>query len=49
MAFLGTCPPGADFHSVPPNHSNRMVIDEDAMAVGTALHAAIALDELGAA
>ncbi len=49
MAFLGTCPPGEDFHRVAPNHSNRMVIDEDAMAVGTALHAAIALDELGAA
>ncbi|OWY61658.1 amidohydrolase, partial [cyanobacterium TDX16] len=47
MAFLGTCPPGADLHSVAPNHSNRMVMDEDAMAVGIALHAAVALDELG--
>jgi amidohydrolase len=46
MAFLGTCPPGEDFHRVAPNHSNRMVIDEDAMAVGVALHAATALDEL---
>jgi len=49
MAFLGTCPPGVPFHEAAPNHSNRMVIDEDAMAVGVALHAAIALDELGAA
>lgn len=49
MAFLGTCPPGQDWHAVAPNHSNRMIIDEDAMAVGTALHAAIALDELGVA
>jgi len=46
MAFLGTCPPGEDFHRVAPNHSNRMVIDEDAMAVGVALYAATALDEL---
>ena len=49
MAFLGTCPPGEDFHRVAPNHSNRMVIDEDAMAVGVALHAATALDELAPA
>ncbi len=47
MAFLGTCPPGVPFHETPPNHSNRMVIDEDAMAVGVAVHAAVALDELG--
>ncbi|MFP5320964.1 MAG: M20 family metallopeptidase [Acidimicrobiia bacterium] len=49
MAFLGTCPPDVPFHEAAPNHSNRMVIDEDAMAVGVALHAAIALDELGTA
>jgi len=49
MAFLGTCPPGVPFHEAAPNHSNRMVIDEDAMAVGVALHVAIAFDELGAA
>ncbi|CAN5714729.1 M20 family metallopeptidase [soil metagenome] len=48
MAFLGTCPPGTDFHRAAPNHSNRMVIDEDAMAVGIALHAAVTLDELAA-
>jgi hippurate hydrolase len=47
MAFLGTCPPDADLHDVAPNHSDRMVIDEDAMAVGIALHAAVVLDELG--
>jgi hippurate hydrolase len=47
MAFLGTCPPGVAFHEAAPNHSNRMVIDEDAMAVGVALHAAVALSELG--
>ena len=44
MAFLGVCPPDVaryqDAHSC---HSNRMRIDEDAMAVGAAMHAAIAL------
>ncbi|HSP03374.1 MAG TPA: M20 family metallopeptidase [Acidimicrobiales bacterium] len=49
MAFLGTCPPGVSFHQAAPNHSNRMVIDEDAMAVGVALYAATALDELAPA
>jgi hippurate hydrolase len=40
MAFLGTSPgPGR----VAPNHSNRMVLDEAAMAVGIATHAAVAL------
>jgi hypothetical protein len=29
-----------------PNHSNRMVIEEDAMATGTALYAAAALRHL---
>lgn len=47
MAFLGTCPPGVELHRAAPNHSNRMVIDEDAMAVGIALHTAVVLDELG--
>lgn len=46
MAFLGTCPPGTELRDAAPNHSNRMVIDEGAMAVGAALHAAVTLDEL---
>ncbi|HUR78949.1 MAG TPA: M20 family metallopeptidase [Acidimicrobiales bacterium] len=42
MAFLGTMPAGhAGF--VAPNHSNRMVLNEDAMAVGVAVYAAAAL------
>ncbi len=45
MVFLGTQPEGAT-QPVPGNHSNRMVIDESAMAVGAALHAAVALDVL---
>ena len=46
MAFLGTCPPGDTLADAAPNHSNRMVMDEDAMAVGIALHAAVALEQL---
>lgn len=46
MAFLGTSPgPGL----VAPNHSNRMVLDESAMAAGIAMHAAVALRWLGGA
>jgi amidohydrolase len=41
MAFLGARPSGEG--PVAPNHSNRMVIDEDAMATGIAFHAALAL------
>jgi hippurate hydrolase len=43
MAFLGTRPPGTPPGEVAPNHSNRMVIDERAMAAGVALYAALAL------
>lgn len=46
MAFLGMCPEGADPRTVAPNHSNRMLIDEQAMAQGIALYAAVALDAL---
>jgi hippurate hydrolase len=48
MAFLGTRPPGAPRHDVAPNHSNRMVIDEGALATGVALYAAAALRRLAA-
>ena len=41
MVFLGTSPGHA--HAA-PNHSNRMVLDESAMASGIALYAAMALD-----
>jgi hippurate hydrolase len=47
MAFLGTRPPGASPAEVAPNHSNRMVLDESAMATGVALYAAAALLHLG--
>jgi hippurate hydrolase len=42
MAFLGAGPPGVK--NPAPNHSNRMLIDEAAMATGIALHAALALN-----
>jgi len=46
LAFLGACPPDVDPTEAAPNHSNRVVFDEDAMAAGVALHAALALDAL---
>jgi hippurate hydrolase len=46
MAFLGTRPGGVPPAQVAPNHSNRMVIDESAMAAGIALYAAVALGRL---
>ena len=48
MAFLGTRPAGVPAAEVAPNHSNRMVIDESAMATGVALYAATALRRLAA-
>jgi hippurate hydrolase len=43
MAFLGTRPKGAKPHETAPNHSNRMILDEDAMAVGIATYAGVAI------
>ncbi len=43
MAFLGTRPKGVAPRDTAPNHSNRMVLDEDAMAVGIATYAGVAL------
>ena len=43
MAFLGTRPKGVKPHETAPNHSNRMVLDEDAMATGIATYAGVAL------
>ena len=42
FAFLGVAPPGTEGKAA-PCHSNHMLVDEDAMAVGVAMHAAIAL------
>jgi hippurate hydrolase len=46
LAFLGACPPGTDPSEAPPNHSNRVVFDEDAMVAGVALYAGFVLDVL---
>lgn len=48
MVFLGTCPEGADWTTVAPIHSNRMIIDESAMATGIAMYAAVALTRCAA-
>jgi amidohydrolase len=47
MAFLGARPDGQDPADAPQNHSNLVVFDEAAMAVGVALFTAAALDHLG--
>jgi hippurate hydrolase len=42
MMMLGVMPDGHEGRPVAPCHSNRMVINEEAMAAGIALHAAVA-------
>ena len=42
MVILGAAPSGSDWRQCHPVHSNRMEIDESAMAKGAALHCAIA-------
>src|SRR5712691_1364411 len=43
MMFLGVMPDGHDDHDhIASCHSNRMILNEDAMAVGIAMHAAVA-------
>lgn len=44
MAFLGACPPELDPEEAPTNHSNRVRFEEEAMATGAALYAAVASD-----
>jgi amidohydrolase len=46
MSWLGACPPGLDPAKAPGNHSNRVIFDEDAMAIGVATHTAVALAAL---
>jgi amidohydrolase len=43
MMFLGVMPEGHDGHDhVAPCHSNRMILNEDCMAAGIAMHASVA-------
>lgn len=46
MMFLGGTPAGQDPARAAPNHSNRVTFDEDAMASGIAMYAAVALERL---
>ncbi len=46
MASIGVCPPGVSPDAAPACHSNHMILDEEAMAVGIASHAAMALSYL---
>jgi amidohydrolase len=46
MLFLGGTPRGQNPATAAPNHSNRVMFDEPAMATGTALYAAAALRHL---
>ena len=48
FAFVGARPPDQDPATAPTNHSNLVVFDEPAMAVGAAVYAAIALRRLAA-
>ena len=42
FTFLGAAPPDVDPTDAAPCHSNRMLIDEQAMATGIAMHASVA-------
>ena len=46
MSFLGVCPPGQHPARAHACHSNRMVLDEEAMRTGIAMYAALALEYL---
>jgi hippurate hydrolase len=46
MMFLGGTPQGINPATAAPNHSNRVMFDEPAMATGVALYAAAALRHL---
>ena len=46
LAFLGVCPPGEHPKRAHSCHSNRMMIDENGMQTGIAMHVAVALSYL---
>jgi hippurate hydrolase len=48
FAFVGARPPDLDPVTAPQNHSNRVVFDEEPMALGAAVYAGLALERLSA-
>jgi hippurate hydrolase len=48
MAFIGARPADQDPATAPVNHSNRVIFDEPAMAIGAATYVAVALRSLAA-
>jgi hippurate hydrolase len=48
LAFLGVCPEGQPPRHAHSCHSNRMVMNEDGMQTGIAMHAAMALSYFAA-
>ena len=48
MMFLGGTHADRNPATAPPNHSNRVTFDEDAMTSGMALYTAVAMRHLGA-
>jgi len=46
MMFLGGTPLERDVATAAPNHSNRVVFDEEAMVTGIAMYGAMALRHL---
>jgi hippurate hydrolase len=48
MAFVGARPADQDPATAPVNHSNRVIFDEPAMAIGAATYVAVALRSLAA-
>jgi hippurate hydrolase len=47
MMFLGGTPKGTNPATAAPNHSNKVMFDEDAMSIGVSIYAAMALRHLG--
>lgn len=46
MAFLGVATPGGDYAARPPLHNPAMMVDEDALPLGVALHCGFAAEFL---
>ncbi|MEY2885704.1 MAG: hypothetical protein RJB40_559 [Actinomycetota bacterium] len=47
MVFLGGTPHNKDFRTAAPNHSNRVMFEEDAMVTGMSVYTSLALRTLG--